>query len=210
MMRKRAFTIRFIGIFFAILMVTISSITELDTPSVGPTTSPGKEALNGFVLAVGDYYRIPQREVIIIKERGIPPREIPVVLLIAKKAHVAPEIVADFRLRGNTWLDTTFRFDLGPEIFYVRVGLVIRDPLYGNVYLRYTHKPKKEWSRIALSDDDIINLVNLKLMSEHYGYPFETIIRMRSSGQQFDSIDDEIRREKDKTKGNDLVETKSK
>jgi hypothetical protein len=32
----------------------------------------GQEGLSSFYLSVGDYYRVPQREVIIIRERGIP------------------------------------------------------------------------------------------------------------------------------------------
>jgi len=104
----------------------------------------------------------------------------------------------NFRLRDNTWLYTTLRFGLGPEIFYVPVGVVAKDSLYGKAYGYYNHKPKKEWKTILLSDNDIINLVNLKLMSEHYGYPPEKIIKMRSGGREFDSINNEIRKEKEK------------
>ena len=54
-----------------------------------------------------------------------------------------------------------------------------------------------------LSDEDIINLVNLKLMSEHYGVPPEKIIKMRSGGKEFVSINNEIIKEKGKTKENE-------
>lgn len=189
---------RLMGIFSVVLMFTAASVIESGAESANTEVFPEEEALSGFFLAVGDYYRIPQTEVVIIWERGIPAYEIPVVLFIAKRAHVAPEIVMDFRLRDNTWLYTTLRFGLGPEIFYVPVGVVVKDSLYGKVYGYYKYKPKKEWKKIVLSDDDIINLVNLKLMSEHYGYPPEKIIRMRSGGQEFNSINNEIRKEMEK------------
>ena len=184
----------------AILMLTAAPLIESGASGADPGVSPGDEVLNGFLLAVGDYYRIPQKEVMIIRERGIPPYEIPVALFIAKRARVAPEIVMDFRLRDNDWLYTTIRFGLGPEIFYFPVGGVVRDPPYGRVYGYYQHKPKKEWKTILLRDDDIITLVNLKLISEHYGYPPETIIKMRSEGKEFVLINDEIRKEKEKIK----------
>lgn len=177
-------------------MFTTASVIELGTRGPDRDASPGDKALSRFFHAVGDYYRIPQREVMIIGGRGMPPYEIPVVLFIAKKGHVAPETIADFRLRDNAWLYTAFRFGLGPEVFYVPVGVVVRDSLYGKAYGYYKHKPKKEWNTIRLSDDDIINLVNLKLMSEYHGYPLEKIIKMRSAGQEFDSINDEIRKER--------------
>ncbi len=191
---------RLMRVFLAILMLTMAPLTEIVAGGANTGLSSDDEALSGFFLAVGDYYRVPLREVMIIKERGIPPYEIPVVLFIAKRAHVAPEMITNFRLCDNAWLYTALRFGLGPEIFCVPVGVVARDSLYGKVYRYYNNKPKKEWKTIMLSDDDIINLVNLKLMSEHYGYPPEKIIKMRMEGKEFASINDQIRKEKEKMK----------
>lgn len=180
-------------------MVPAALVIESGAGGGNTRVFPGNEPLSGFFLAVVDYYRIPQDEVITIRGRGVPPYEIPVVLLIAKRAHVPPEIVMEFRLRGNTWLYTTLHFGLGPEIFYVPIGVAVRDPFFRKAYGYYKHRPKKEWKTIVLSDEDIINLVNLKLMSEHYGYPPEKVIRMRSRGQEFGSINDEIKKEEGKT-----------
>ncbi len=154
-----------------------------------------EESLRRFFLAVGDYYRVPQREVMIIKERGVPSDEVPVVLFLAKRAHVAPENIMDFRLSGRTWLEITLRFGLSPEIFYVPVGVIVTGPPYGRAFGYYRKRPKKEWKTIAISDDDVINLVNLKFMSEHYKCPPEKIIRMRSGGKEFVSINEEIGKE---------------
>lgn len=190
-----------IGVFLAVIMliITDASITESDA-GVDKGVSVGQEGLKKFFLVVRDYYRVPQREIILITGRGIPPYEIPVVLFIAKRARLAPEIITDFRLRDNAWLYIALRFGLSPEIFYVPVSVVARDPLYGKTYESFMQKPKKEWKTILLSDDDIINLVNLKLISEHYKYPPEKIIKMRSEGKEFILINNEIRKEKEKIK----------
>ncbi len=188
-------------VFLAIIMLMIASpIIGSDSGGAETGVSVGEESFEGFFLAVVDYYRVPQREVLIIRERGIPPYEIPVVLFIAKRAHVEPKFITDLRLWGNTWLDITLRFGLGPEIFYVPVEVMVIGSPYGKVYGYYKNKSKKEWKTIVLSDDDVVNLSNLKLMSEHYGYPPEKIIKMRSGGQKFGSINEEIRKEKEKIK----------
>ena len=190
------------GVFIAVIMLTTTaSVRESDAGGDMGVSIAG-EGLSGFFLVVGDYYRVPQREIMIIRERGIPPYEIPVVLFTAKRAHVAPEIIINLRLRDNAWLHTAFRFGLGPEIFYVPVGVIVIDPPFRKAYGYYKHKPKKKWNTIALSDDDIINLVNLKLMSEYYGYPPGKIIKMRSGGIEFVSINDEIRKDREKIKKN--------
>jgi hypothetical protein len=183
----------------AILLTAAAQVIESET-GVDIGGSIGEEGQRGFYLAVGDYYRVPQREVIIIKERGFPPHEVPVVLSLAKRAHVEPEVIMDLRLSGYTWLDITLRFDLNPGIFYVPVGAMITGPPYGKAYGYYKKKPKKKWKTIVLSDDDVINLVNLKFMSEHYGCPPEKIIKMRSGGKEFVSINDEIRKERKEVK----------
>jgi hypothetical protein len=183
----------------AILLTTAAPVIESET-GVDIGGSIGEESQRGFFLAVGDYYRVLQREVMTIKERGFPPYEVPVVLSLAKRAHVEPEVIMDLRLSGYTWLDITLRFGLNPGIFYVPVGAMVTGPPYGKAYGYYKKKPKKKWETIVLSDDDVINLVNLKFMSEHYGCPPEKIIKMRSGGKEFVSINDEIRKERKEVK----------
>ena len=77
---------RFMRAFLALIMLmTVALFIEANAGEADAGGSTGGERLRGFLLAVADYYRVPQGEVMIIRERGIPPREIPVVLFIAKK-----------------------------------------------------------------------------------------------------------------------------
>jgi hypothetical protein len=159
--------------------------------------SIGDEGLRGFYLAVGDYYRVPEREVIIVKGRHIPDEEIPVVFFIAQRAHVRPATIIDLRLRGKTWMDITLHFGLSPEIFYVPVRkAVVTGPPYGKAYGYYKKKPRKEWRRIVLDDDDVINLVNLRFISNHYSYEPEKVIKMREGSKNFIVINEEVAKEK--------------
>ncbi|RJQ51339.1 MAG: hypothetical protein C4526_10155 [Nitrospiraceae bacterium] len=153
------------------------------------------EGLRGFYLSVGDYYRVPEREVVIIRDRGVPYYESPVVFYIASLAHVAPGVVIDLRLSGRSWMDITLHFGLSPEIYYVPVKIVPGPP-YGRAYGYFKKRPRKEWRKIVLSDDDVINLVNLRFTSEYYGYQPEDVIHMRSGGKDFVGIHDNIRKEK--------------
>lgn len=158
--------------------------------------SIGDEGLRGFYLAVGDYYRVPEREVIVVKERHIPDEEIPVVFLIAQRAHVRPATIIDLRLRGKTWMDITLHFGLSPEIFYVPVREVVTGPPYGKAYGYYKKKPRKEWRKIVIDDDDVINLVNLRFISKHYSYEPEKVIKLREGGKNFIVINEEVAKEK--------------
>jgi hypothetical protein len=181
----------------AIICLSGSSGYAQSRVDIGATITD--EGLRGFFLSVGDYYRVPEREVVVVRDRGIPYYESPVVFYVAHMAHVTPEVIMDLRLSGRSWMDITLRFGLSPEIYYVPVQ-TDPGPPYGHAYGYYKKRPRKEWRKIRLSDDDVVNLVNLRFTSEYYGYKPDDVMRMRSSGKNFMSIHDDIRREK-KRKG---------
>jgi hypothetical protein len=179
--------------------------------------SIGEEGLRGFYLAVGDYFKTPEKEIVVIHERHIPDDEIPVVLFIASRAQVSPGVIVDMRLGGKLWWDITLHFDLSPEIYYVPVAVEIKGPPYGNAYGHFKKKPRKEWGTIILTDEEVVSLVNLKFFSEHYQYPPERIIELKTSGKNFVVINDMVKKEKgacgkqggNKDKGNKGKKSKS-
>ncbi|MGE5353367.1 MAG: hypothetical protein ACM3P0_14890, partial [Acidobacteriota bacterium] len=56
--------------------------------------------LNGFYMTMGNYFRVPQREIIIVRDRRLPEDEIPVVFFVARRAGVSPREVARLRRSG--------------------------------------------------------------------------------------------------------------
>ena len=156
--------------------------------------SIGEEGIRRFYVSVGDYYRVPEQEIVVIRQRGVPYEEIPVVFFLASRAHVAPETIIDLRLSGRSWMDITLHFGLGPDIFYVPVQAEVHGPPYGKAYGYYKHKPRKQWKTIHLENDDVVNLVNLRFVSEYQGCDPGDVIRMRSQGRNFVVINDEIKK----------------
>lgn len=154
--------------------------------------------LSNFYLAIGDYNRVPETEVIVIKQRGIPDEELPVVFFIAAKAGVSRDEIIRLRLKNYSWMSIVRKYRLNPAIFYIPVNVQIRKGPYGKAYGYYQRKPENKWKNINLSNQDIINCVNLRFVSEHYGYnPYE-VIKMRESGRRFVDINDEVRKVKGK------------
>lgn len=204
-------------VLLVILAFIIFSPVDSAEASVDMGVSIGNEGLRGFYLAVENYYRVPEREVVVVRERHIPDEEIPVVFFLAQKAHVRPSAIIDFRLAGKTWLDISLHFGLGPEIFYVPIReTVVIGPPYGKAYGYYKKKPKKQWRTIVLSDADVVNLVNLRFISDHYTYEAETVMKLREGGKNFIAIHDEVvkekkgRKEKGEERKSEIIKNKSK
>ena len=192
-MRNLAIILIFIFLFIFVAVCA-------NAQQVNAGVSIGEEGLRGFYLAVGDYFRVPEREVILIKERRIPDEEIPVALFIAARARVIPSVVIDLRLGGRSWMDITLHFKLNPEIYHVPVEGEVKGPPYGKAYGYYKNKNRKDWGKIVLSNPEIINLVNLRFISEYHRFPPEEVIRLRAVGKNFILINDEVKKRKGKEK----------
>jgi len=147
-------------------------------------------SIGDFHVAVSNYYHVPEREVIVVRERRIPEDELPVVFFIAQRAHVPPARIVDMRLHGDSWWDISVRYGLGADVYYVPVA-VRSGPPYGRAYGHYK-KPRNQWKTIVLTDGDIVNLVELRFMSEHYHVAPERIVELRERDVDFVTIHGDV------------------
>lgn len=154
-----------------------------------------ESGIKEFYLAIGDHYKAPEKEVLIVKKRGIPDDDLPVVFFLSKRAGVSPGVIIDLHLGGKSWMDITFHYGLTAAIYYVEVKEV-KGPPYGKAYGHFKKKPKKGWKTIKLADADIVNFVNLRFLSEHYGHSPGEIISMRSKGESFVNINAKVKKAK--------------
>lgn len=171
--------------------------------------SADKDGIREFHLAIGEHYKAPEKEIVVIRERGISSDEIPVVFFIARRAKVTPETIINLRLGGKSWMNISLAFGLTAEAFYVESEKDYGPP-YGKAYGHFKNKPRKEWNTIRLPDGDIVNFVNLRFISDHYGYSTDEIIKMRSAGEKFVKINGKVKKAKGHGKaGKNKVAVKS-
>ncbi|MEE9614841.1 MAG: hypothetical protein V3W31_07845 [Thermodesulfobacteriota bacterium] len=163
-------------------------------------TSVGMSITDSFYFTVGSYYGLPERNVRVARERGIPDEELSVAFFLASRRQMDPMTVISMRLGGMSWMDVTRRLGFGADVFYVPVEGV-KGPPYGKAYGYYKNKPQKDWKSIKLSDADVVNFVNLRFLSEYYGLSAGVVMGLRGDGKGFVAINDEIRKGKKGDKG---------
>jgi hypothetical protein len=151
--------------------------------------SIGDQGLRGFYLAIGSAYNVPERQVMVMRERSIPDDELPVVFFLAQRARVDPGAIVELRLRGMSWYDITMQFGLGSDIYYYRpVGNPSMGSPYGRAFGFYRQHPRRQWRQMRLADADIVNLVNLRFAAEHGHMNATQVIRAREGGRPFTTI----------------------
>lgn len=198
---------KIIILFIALMFLVPAAPALAQNVSTGISISNGE--LQNFYLAIGDYYRVPESRVVYVKQHyRLPDEELPVVFFLASRAHVDPSVIIDLRVRQRmSWLNITFHYGLTPEIYYVPVERV--GPPYGNAYGHYK-KHKKDYKKVVLVDADVVNLVNLRFMSEYHGVAAEVVMDRRGKGERFVVINDDFHKEKGKHRDDDKQDKKDK
>jgi len=191
---------KIIFLFIALMFLVPAAGASAQSVSTGISISDGE--LRNFYLAIGDYYRVPESRVVYVKDHyRFPNEELPVVFFLASRARVDPQVIIDLRLRQRmSWLNITLHYGLTPEIYYVPVKRV--GPPYGNAYGHYK-KHGKDYKKVRLADSDVVNLVNLRFMSEYHGVAAEVIMDQRGKGERFVVINDRYHKEKGKHRDHD-------
>jgi hypothetical protein len=185
------------------LLASIPGSASADAGQVSLGISIADGELQSFYLAVGDHYGVPHREVVRVRERyRLRDEELPVAFFLAARARVSPSVLIDLRTGGMSWLDISFRYGLTPDIFFIPVASGRIGPPYGNAYGHYKkYGASRDWKRIVLSDREVVDLVNLRFLSEHHGIPPEKVMEMRGRGQSFVKINGQGAKAKAQGKG---------
>lgn len=184
-----------IGLIAAVLVPAAAAAAQVD---LGISISDGR--LRSFTIAVGDHYRVAPSAVVDLRTRHrLLDEELPVVYFLAARAHVGPQAVIDLRLGRRTWFEIAVRLGLSPEIFFLPVRAERIGPPYGNAYGYYRkHGRGGDWKAVVLSDREVVDLVNLRFLSEYHGMAPDDIIVLRGRQTSFVRIHDEIGRAKGK------------
>lgn len=153
------------------------------------------DGIKGFYLAIGEHFKVDARRVTAIKKADMPDEEMPVVFFLAKRCYVSPSIIIRHRQGGLSWMDICLKYGLTAEIFWVDLKHTPGPP-YGKAWGHFKKKKRDKWGSIRFTDIEIVNFVNLKFVSEYYGYPPDEVVKMRGKGTSFAKIHGKVKKAK--------------
>lgn len=139
-----------------------------------------EESREAYMRAVAGHFGAPEREVSVLSQWGLSAGEIPVVLFLADRAGVSPDVVVAQRRRGTGWMDIAQGLSVHAGDFHVRVDGA-RGFLSG-AYERFGQVAPAEWSGVRLTDPEIVGLVNVRFLSRALGMPAGDVLRGLGAG----------------------------
>lgn len=144
-----------------------------------------------FFLAAGRYFQASWAEMDGLQALGLPPEEVPVALLISRHAGVGSEGVCHLRLSGFRWSEVLSRHNVTADALYAPLATGVALPEVPP-WSEGTGPLHEAWKSSPMSDEDIVNLANLTLLSRFYRLRPDTVIALRRAGWSFSAIHTEL------------------
>ena len=145
-----------------------------------------------YFNSVKSYFNLNSAKVGQISKIGIADEELPVVFFIADRSKSDPDDIAKARLGGESWTDICDLYSMNAADFYMIVADPANSKTYGPIFEKFENMPQRKWNEIELSDIEIVNLVNLKLMYSLHDYSVYEIMAMRDFGKSFLRINQQV------------------
>jgi hypothetical protein len=133
---------------------------------------------HAYYRAVAGYFRVTVEEVTILTEWELQAEEVPVVLFVARRAGVPPDVVVAQRRGGSSWSEVAGRYRMNAGSFYVPFNDGAGGSL-SRAYAQFDQRPEGEWGAIRLEDSEIVSLVNLRVLSQELALAPSRILEAR-------------------------------
>lgn len=169
---------------FAICMATVAPVAAQDPAA----------ARVDYFGAVAAFFNLPPNEIAILGDWELPADEIPVVLFMARRAGVSPEALVALRDSGYGWSALAERYRVLASALHVPIRDDAATGRLESAYALFRSTPVADWSTIRLTDDAIIALVNVRVISQSLRLPAERVIAEMSSASSFVDLYARLRR----------------
>ena len=139
----------------------------------------------GFVRAVADFYQVTTEEVGILSDWGLPVPEVAVALFIASRSGVSAEALVALRGTGRSWGELAGRYHLDASHFHVPLPSGASAGPLNPAYEGYRSMEPRQWSSLRLDDEQILMLVNVRILSQTLRVSPEAVLARVRPGRSF-------------------------
>lgn len=123
-------------------------------------------AREAYFRAVAEYFSMPAAEVSILSEWSLAADEVPVVLFVARRAGVSPDALVALRRSGSGWARLSTQYHLDAGHFHVPLAATADGGRLSGAYERFAAVPPDQWGGVNLRDQEIVDLVNLRIVAQ--------------------------------------------
>jgi hypothetical protein len=130
-----------------------------------------------YFSAVAEFFGVSRSEVSILGDWRLPTDEIPVVLFLARRAGVSAEALAALRRSGSAWSQLMTRYGVDAGALHLPLPDAAQAGRLQTAYEHYRGLPPARWAEVRLTDQDVVALVNVRILAQTFALSVEEILR---------------------------------
>lgn len=140
-----------------------------------------------FAVAVGDYFGISKAK--ILETAGqVTAEELSVVCYVAERSKMKVSDVVNLRKNSEDWAQVIAECGLtSADMFVWGIGGA-SSKTYSPIVERYKSRASKTWNEISLSDNEIVDLVNLRFVLGHFGTTPQDVMSARDATSDWKKV----------------------
>jgi hypothetical protein len=128
--------------------------------------------------------------------------DLAVMLFVASRTVKTPEQIHQLRLRGLHWWEISTMNELDGDVWFTELESKSQeDSVYGPAYRQLDSWNRGEVRNLELSDDDVRNLVAVRVIHEVFDLPVSRAMELRSTGRELPAIVSDQQRLRDRRSG---------
>jgi hypothetical protein len=175
---------RWLGYILALpsgLALTLPSASRAATVDVSARLPA--EAPPEYCQAVAQYFHLTERALIAAVREWRHYDDLPVVFWLAVNSDASARDVLELRRKGKDWYAIFGQLGVSP-----RELLLETDKVVGAPFLRVYERLADPNRKVLLTDQDIVNLANLKFLTKHYQRTPLEIMEHRANGEEYPAL----------------------
>lgn len=142
-------------------------------------------ARRAYLNGMAEHFGASVHELGILADSRISVEEVPVVLLIAKRGGISAEAVLALHRGGRSWRELASRYGVGASALHVPLSESAALGPLQDLYDEFRSRPRSEWNAIELSDENVVWMVNLRVIADLLRIPPERVLAAARAEDSF-------------------------
>lgn len=135
---------------------------------------------DAYVRLMSIHFDLPAGEAERLLEGRLAADELPVVLFLARESGIAAPALVAMRRAGTSWSALGRRAGVGGDQFHMEIPESAVDARVVRIHERFSATPRSAWASLDFTDDEVITLVHLQVLTRQFHVPVERVLRARA------------------------------
>jgi hypothetical protein len=144
-----------------------------------------------YFVTLSGYHGVSYEEVFAIAD-DVGVNDVAAAYAIAERSDVSIDKVVELRSSNQNWATVAKNCGLGGTDFYIMISGRFSSKTYSPIFEKFNAAPASTWGDLVLTDDEIVNLTNLRFISSHHDYSMFDIIAMKDIGSDWPRINQKV------------------